>query len=129
RTVSSNEPPFYGAVYAEPSGLRLMGRSQVSEENGRTWTPFTAKPDFMSGLTYGYRRETMTSACDPRTGRLLIIVNALDTPGLDPKAHEPPLAQQSYYLRYRVSENGGRTWLFDEPIIQNGRFDIKHPVA
>lgn len=127
-TVSSNEPPFYGALYAERSGLRLMGLGQVSADNGRTWSPFTTKPDFTTGLPYGYRREPMTTACDSRTGRLLTIVNALDTPGLDPKAHEPPLAQQTYYLRYQVSEDGGRTWLFDEPIIHGGAFDAKHPV-
>jgi len=128
RTASSNEPPYYGAVYAERSGLRLISRNQVSADNGRTWSPFTAKPDFASGLPYGYRRDLVTSVCDPRTRRLLTILNALDTPGLDPKAHEPPVAQQTYYLRYRVSEDGGRTWLLDEPIIQRGAFDAKHPV-
>ena len=112
----------------ERSGLRLMGRDQVSADNGRTWAPFTSKPDFNTGLPYGYRRDPVTSGFDSRTGRLLTVVNALDTPGLDPKAHEPAVAQQTYYLRYRVSEDGGQTWLFDEPIIQNGAFDARHPV-
>jgi hypothetical protein len=100
----------------------------VSEDNGRNWAPYTPKPDFSAGLPYGYRREAVTSVCDARTKRLVTLFNSLDTPGLDPNAIEPPVAQQTYYLRYRVSEDGGRTWRFDEPISQTGHFDAKHPL-
>jgi hypothetical protein len=44
----------------------------------------------------------------------------MDTPGLDPNIGEPPVALETYYLRYRVSTDGGRTYLFDEPIVQKG---------
>lgn len=127
RIVSTNEPAFHGAVYAEPRGVRLLGHSMVSDDNGRSWLPFTPPPDFGAGLPYGYRRVPVTSVCDARTRRLVTLFNALDTPGLDPNAVEPPVAQQTYYLRYRVSGDGGRTWLFDEPMIQTGPFDAKHP--
>jgi len=128
RIVSTNEPPLHGAVYPEPRGVRLLGASSVSDDNGTTWQAHRPKPDFSTGLPFGYRREAVTSACDPRTKRFITIFNALDTPGLDPNAIEPPIAQNTYYLRYRVSTDGARTWLFDEPIFQTGPFDTKHPV-
>lgn len=129
RVVTTNRPGFLGAEYAEPQGARLLGAAAVSDDNGRTWSPLVWRPDFAAGLPHGYRREPVTSVCDPRTGRLLFLFNALDTPGLDPNAVEPLIAQETYYLCYRVSTNGGRTWLFDEPIIQTGDYDAKHPVA
>jgi hypothetical protein len=128
RVVSSNQPPSYGSLYVERTGLRLLGRNQVSADNGRTWSRLAPIPDFTSGLPEGYRREPVTSAFDPLTARLLTVVNALDTPGLDPRTHEPPLAQRNYYLRYRVSEDGGRTFLFDEPIMRTGRIDARNPI-
>jgi hypothetical protein len=85
------------------------------------------QPDFVSGLPHGYRRNPVKSALDPFTGRLITMINALDTPGLDPKVHEPPVAQQTYYLRYRLSADGGQTWRFDEPIVQEGNFTAQHP--
>lgn len=65
---------------------------------------------------------------DANSGRIVTIANALDTPGLDPKIEEPPIALESYYLRYRVSQDGGRTWLFEEPIVQAGDYTAKHPL-
>jgi hypothetical protein len=49
------------------------------------------------------------------------LVPSLDTPGLDPHIAEPPIALEAYYLRYRVSIDGGRTFLFDDPIVQKGK--------
>ena len=127
--VSSNQPAVHGVVYAEPKGTRLLGVSGVSADNGRTWSPVRFQPDLQDSLPYGYRREPVSSVCDRRTGRLITILNALDTPGLDPSANEPAIAQNTYYLRYRVSNDGGRSWLFDEPIVQTGAYGPKHPVA
>lgn len=129
RNVTTNKPGFLSAAYARPRGVRLVGPTTVSDDNGRTWSPLVVKPDFTANLPHGYRREPGTAVCDPRTGRFVALFNALDTPGLDPNAIEPPIAQETYYLRYRVSEDGGRTWLFDEPILQTGAFDALHPVA
>ncbi|PWU14450.1 MAG: hypothetical protein C5B50_17265 [Verrucomicrobia bacterium] len=128
RSVSSNQPAFYGAISVESKGIRLLGKGQSSDNNGRSWSPNGSKQELSSGLPYGYRREPVSSTCDPRTGWLLTVINALDTPGLDPKVSEPPLAQRNYYLRYRISRDGGRTWNPDEPIIQSGSFDVRHPV-
>lgn len=128
RVVSTNQPPTHGAVYAERRGVRLLSASAISEDNGVTWQAYTPQPDFSAGLPYGYRREAVTSVCDAKTKRLITVLNSLDTPGLDPNAIEPPVAQQTYYLRYRVSDDGGRTWRFDEPILQAGGFVLPHPM-
>ena len=71
-------------------------------------------PDFSAGLPVGYRRYLVTAALAPSTGGLVAIVNAMDTPGFD-QIDEPRVAQQTYYLRYRVSADAGKSWLFDEP--------------
>jgi hypothetical protein len=120
---------LYGAMYPEVTGQRLIGYYQVSEDNGRTWAPWTPTPDFAAGLPQGYRREPFPPVLDPRTGRIIQLVNAMDTPGLDPKLIEPAIAGNTYYLRYRVSADGGRTWLFDEPVVHAGDFTPAHPFA
>ncbi len=127
RVISTERPAFNRAYYTEPTGVRLARASSVSEDNGKTWKPFTPKPDFSTGLPFGYRREQGTSIIDPKNGRLVLMVDALDTPGLDPKAIEPAIALNEYYLRYRVSADGGRSWLFDEPIIHTGKFTEREP--
>jgi hypothetical protein len=127
RTLTPNEPEFHNAVYLQPTGACLRSGDSVSTDNGRTWKREPMQPDLVSGLPHGYRREPVTSALDPITGRLIAIFNALDTPGLDPNAVEPPIAQETYYLRYRVSAGGGDRWLFDEAIVQAGDFTAQHP--
>ena len=129
RETTDGRPPVHGTIYASPDGVRLVGRGHVSDDNGRTWGPYRPTPDFSAGLPHGYRREEVTSVVDPSNGRLVLIVNALDTPGLDPKAVEPRISLSTYYLRYRVSEDAGRTWLFDEPIVSEGDFAPDRPFA
>lgn len=101
--------------------MDVMGVGGHSNDGGRTWTPFIPRPDFDGGLPTGYRREWHTPFFDQSTGRLITIVNAMDTPGVDPLLVEPPIALKSYYLRYRVSLDAGRTYLFDEPLVAAGR--------
>jgi hypothetical protein len=129
RVVTKESPAVHGALHAERTGLRMVNVNvgRVSQDNGRTWQSFAPKPDYRAGLPHGYRRDPVTSVLDPNTGRIVTIVNALDTPGLDPKIEEPPIALETYYLRYRVSQDGGRTWLFDEPIVHTGSFTQQHP--
>ena len=121
---------LYGSIYAETEGGRMITVSPGLEslDNGLTWTSLPPVPDFTAGLPYGYRRNPVTAVVDPNTERIVTIVNSLDTDGLDPNYHEPAIAQKEYYLRYRVSEDGGRTWLFDEPIIHTGAgYSKDHP--
>jgi hypothetical protein len=127
RTASPNVPGFYNAIYAEIKGNRLISDNKSSEDNGLTWNEYKYSPDFHSGLPYGYRREKVTSVLDHLTGRIVTIINSLDTPGLDPGVIEPPLAQFTYYLRYTVSEDNAKTWLFEEPLIQEGNYTEQYP--
>jgi hypothetical protein len=127
RTVSSGTPGFHNAIYIGNEGSRILSEGKISEDNGRNWKVYSYKPDFHAGLPYGYRRDRVTSVRDHLTGRLITIVNSLDTPGLDPGVNEPPLAQFTYYLRYSVSVDAAETWLFEEPIIQEGNFTAQNP--
>jgi hypothetical protein len=126
-TLTPNEPGWHNAIYVRQTGASLRSGNNVSTNNGRTWQTEPTQPDFASGLPHGYRRAPLTSALDPLTGRLVTIVNALDTPGLDPHINEPRVALETYYLRYRVSADSGKTWRFDEPIVQAGNFTAQHP--
>src|SRR5690606_1782896 len=125
RSVSSSAPSIHGAYYLGEEGFRLRSGNQVSDDNGNTWRKDAMQPDFMQGLPAGYRRNPTIFTVDQ--DRVICIVNALDVPGLDPTIAEPKIAQQTYYLRYRVSVDGGKTWLFDEPIIQQGEFTKDNP--
>jgi hypothetical protein len=127
RSLTPGEPGFHNAIYVQPAGICLRSGDKASADNGRTWKSEPMQPDFLSSLPHGYRREPVTSALDPVTGRLITIFNALDTPGLDPNAVEPPIAQETYYLRYRVAAGGSNRWLFDEPIVEAGSFTAQHP--
>ncbi len=127
RVISSNTPPAYGASYTQRKGGRLRSGTNLSEDHGQQWRSQPMTPDFTVGLPHGFRRDPVTSALDPANGRWLQVVNALDTPGLDPNIIEPPVAMETYYLRYRVSTDGGLTWQFDEPIVQAGPFTKLHP--
>ena len=114
--------PLAQAVYLKPTGLELIAVGGFSPDNGRTWGPFTPKPDFDSRHPYGFRRERHPLFVDPSNGRVISVINSMDTPGTDPNEIEPDIALTTYYLRYRVSIDGGRTYLFDEPVVQSPRW-------
>ncbi|MFN0075650.1 MAG: sialidase family protein [Prosthecobacter sp.] len=128
REVTTSRPAISHARYTEPTGVRLVSPGRASDDNGKTWTPFTIKPDFNTGQKKGFRREMGQSVVDPRNGRALFISDALDAPHVDTTIDEPEGALSEYYLRYRVSADRGRTWLLDEPIVHaGGRFTEKEP--
>ena len=127
REISATASPYYGAIYADRTDNRLISSSRQSDDNGQSWQPLSSQSLLGQGLPHGYRRGPVTALLDPSNNRVLWIVNALDTPGLDPRAVEPPIAQQTYYLRYRVSQDGGQSWLLDEPIVGVGEHDAAHP--
>ncbi len=112
--------PLAHASYLKARGLEMVKVGGYSPDNGRTWERFAPAPDFDGDLPHGYRRETFPLFVDHSNGRIVRVVPSMDTPGLDPKIVEPPIALETYYLRYRVSLDGGRTYLFDEQIIQKG---------
>src|ERR1039458_368492 len=78
RSLTPNAPGCYNALYLPQPGACLRSGEGVSTDNGRTWKTEPMLPDFVSGLPRGYRRNPITSALDPFTGRLITILNALD---------------------------------------------------
>lgn len=127
REKLTGRSPLTNGVYLKAKGLELLAAGGYSPDNGRTWEGFVPKPDFDGGLPKGYRREPHPVFVDPSNSRAVMVVNSMDTPGLDPKLIEPTIALTTYYLRYRVSVDGGRTYLFDEPIVQKGAYNEEHP--
>ncbi|MCX6994200.1 MAG: sialidase family protein [Kiritimatiellaeota bacterium] len=117
----SASSPLSGASYLKCAGVEMVRNGGSSPDNGRTWKNLPPNPDFDGKLPHGYRREKMPPFVDPENGRIVSIVASMDTPGLDPKIIEPPVALETYYLRYRVSVDGGKTYLFDEPVVQQGK--------
>jgi hypothetical protein len=61
-------------------------------------------------------------------GNLLTVLLAMDRPDVDRGIEEPKETGTDSYIRYRVSLDGGKTFLCDEPIIQEGPYDFKHPL-
>jgi hypothetical protein len=115
-----------GAVYLKPTGVEMIKQGSYSPDNGITWQSRRSTPDFDSNLPEGYRRYSHPHFVDFSNGRLLTLVMALDVPGLDPKIIEPPIAENYYYLKYRVSLDEGKTNLFDERLVEKGRTP-EHP--
>ena len=120
--------PSENAVYVRREGGEMMTPYARSADNGRTWTAFRSTPDFDSGLRKGFRRAGYPGFVDLVEDRLVIFVLALDVPDLDPNIVEPPIGENEYYLRYRVSTDGGQTYLFDERVRQAGEYDDRHPL-
>jgi hypothetical protein len=121
--------PLSGAIYQKPTGVEMIKQGGFSPDNGRTWQTMTIAPDFDGSVPYGYRREPFVPWCDPVNGNILLLLNCMDTAGKDPRAEEPLWQWYWYYLRYRVSKDGGRSYLFDDPIVQDGgKYSAEHPI-
>ncbi|UUO07825.1 glycoside hydrolase [Blastopirellula sp. J2-11] len=127
REVTATASPFYRAIYADATTNRLVSSSWQSDDNGATWSPIRSHHALTRGLTPGFRRNPTTATLDVKRNCVISIVNSLDTPELDPTINEPPIAQKTYYLRYRLSTDGEKSWLCDNPIVGVGDFDAQHP--
>jgi len=119
KEILDSASPLQGAYYVTKTGVEMVGPSGRSLDNGRTWTPFTPTPDPNKGLPTGYRRSPLAGWVDPVNGLLLQMMLALDI-ATDPDVAEPDVGVTHYYLRYRVSEDKGLSYLLDEPLIQTG---------
>lgn len=112
--------PLTNAIYVSPTGRQMLAAGGYSADNGQTWEKVDPFTEFDGKLPFGYRRELATRFYDPKQNRVVAIINAMDTPGVDPAAIEPPVALNTYYLRYRVSTDGGRSYVCDEPLVTEG---------
>ncbi len=121
--------PRESAVYVHPRGAEMRTSAARSEDHGATWASSRPTPDFDGNLRKGFRRYSYPAFVDPVEDRILTMVLALDIPDLDPTIEEPPIGENEYYLRYRVSTDGGKTYSFDDRVIQDGdEFDDRHPI-
>jgi hypothetical protein len=131
---------FGATYYCENESLRIenlynmasqsdapnMAFVRYSDDNGRTWSEpeeLKAVEKFGDGIKRIYHRG---GYLDPASGRYITIRNE----GVFPSdKYDADICMKSLQLYYRVSENGGRTFIVDEPIIQKGNeFDAGHPL-
>ena len=63
------------------------------------------------------------TALDKRTGRFYMFYNQGLLPG-----DRPEDGLQSWQMYYNMSEDGGNTFLFEEPVIMKGDYDNRHPI-
>ena len=99
-------------------------RVSYSSDDGTTWTPdFPHQVSFQtpSGVI---RKGFGTPVVDPSSDKLVV----LDTTSLLPS--DDMLEALTYtFPTYRVSDDGGLTWLFEDRIVQSGaQFDARHPL-
>jgi hypothetical protein len=128
KSLLERPSPLRGAFYVDKTGQEMMTYAARSLDNGRTWTSQAPQPDFSSGLPKNYRRSPYPGFVDPIDGGLLTVIFAMDRPDVDGAIEEPKETATDSYIRYRVSLDGGKTFLFDEPVIQEGSYDFKHPL-
>lgn len=128
KRILAQPSPLRGAFYVNKTGVEMMTYSARSEDNGRTWAPCVPQPDITSGLPANYRRSPYPGFVDPVNGCLITVMLAMDRPDVDGAIEEPKETATDSYIRYRVSLDGGKTFLFDEPVIQEGAYDFKHPL-
>lgn len=125
--LTKNQPRFYNAIYTSDKENYLRSRNLISLDNGNTWKE---QPTITKGLKfppkYG-RRVPASSIYDSNQKLFITFLNSLDDPKVSRSINEPKEALKGYYLRYRVSTDDGKSWLFDEPIVQKGAPDSNNP--
>ncbi|EJL74904.1 sialidase family protein [Chryseobacterium populi] len=127
--ISAKQPEFYNAIYTSTKGNDLRSRNLISADNGLSWIE---KATNTKGIAlppkYG-RRVPVTSVYDTNQNLFVTFFNALDNPNVSSKIAEPKEALKDYYIRYRVSNDNGKSWLSDEPIvIQGNNYSGKNPL-
>ena len=92
-----------------------------SADNGRSWSNWQDIPCIFKESQGTRRLWTTPGFVDPVRDRLVSVVLEGLLPGDD--AEE---GMKQYFLRYRISEDGGRTNVTDQMIVQQG-FTLEHP--
>ena len=97
---------------------------RTSRDHGQTWTAAAEVPTLEVRPGGKFRRALRGGVADPRTGRFV----RFQIEGLLP-TDDPLEGMRQWYVTYQVSEDGGRTWLINEQIIQRGaEFSPTHPL-
>ena len=122
---SAHEPKLLRQRFSEiGNDIYDLMRLSYSDDDGATWSD--DHPYQVSYLTPAgtVRTGYGTLVADPGSGRLV----ALNTTSVMPRDHMLEALTYSF-ATYRVSEDGGITWLFEDRIIQNGEeYDPSHPL-
>lgn len=92
-----------------------------SNDNGKTWGDWQSVPSIFKEPRGTRRLWTTPGFIDPTRDRLVTFV----LEGLLP-ADDPMDGMKHYFLRYRISEDGGRSNVTDEVIVQDG-YTPDHP--
>lgn len=126
------------SFYSRPTGLELfsihqtMSRSdtvdratlRVSPDHGRSWQAVGDEPVRSLRPEGIYRRALRGGIADPKTGRFVCFWIAAVLPSDDPLE-----GMRHWTVGYRVSADGGRSWLIDEPVVQRGtEYSPRHPL-
>ena len=129
---------YENSYYTRPDGVEKMrlrmfevandlmddGLHSFSDDNGQTWPesrPCVLGEQRPNGML---RRLETTGFVDPINGRLLHLVNEGVLPN---DTSEDAMTQ--YSLKYRVSDDGGKTILVEEPLVQRDEeYSPSHPV-
>ncbi|MFP4027971.1 MAG: sialidase family protein [Candidatus Brocadiia bacterium] len=126
------------AEYTKPSGgdmIRLMTQStrsdtvdsceiDLSEDHGGTWSRSESLKTKLPHADGTLRRHPRSGMAEPETGRYVSFM----TEGVLPN-DDPLEGLKNWYVRYRVSEDGGWSWEVDEPVIQQGeQYSADHPL-
>jgi hypothetical protein len=105
------------------SDLCDISYTMLSADNGRTWSEPRAHETEIHRADGILRRTPHVAVVDPNTDRFLWFFNEGLFDGDDPLQ-----GMLRYQLRYRVSEDGGRSWVADEMMVQEGEeYDVAHP--
>lgn len=127
-----------GSYYTRSTGLDLMSvhtlssRSDIlsheytrfSEDNGRTWSEPTLIPASRETPEGTLQRHNRGGYLDPATGRFIKLRNEAVLPN-----NEVLEFMRFNTVHYAVSVDGGRTDLFDEPLVQTGEgYDADRPL-
>jgi hypothetical protein len=124
--ITQDKAPFYDAVYI--AAKKTYRAQNMVSQDGLHWKSDPVKKASNEVLPKNFRRSPVSFLYDPSNQRYLEILNALDDETIDRGVHEPPKAQNGYYLRYKVSTDLGKSWLFDKRIIQEGKYTSENPL-
>lgn len=122
------QPGFYNAIYTSIDDKNLRSRNQISTDNGLNWRTQATGVKNIPFPKKGSRITPVTSIFDYNRNLFVTFFNVLENPNVNSKVAEPLEAQREYFIKYRVSEDNGITWINDNQIILDGDYTSKNPL-
>jgi hypothetical protein len=111
-------------VYERRSDMIDVSYLRWSSDNGRTWSEPRTFKTYEKRPEGALQRVLMPGWLDPATGRQVFLILQGILPNDDPMD-----GMKRYGMRYAVSTDGGRSFLLEEPMVQEGsEFNEQHPI-